>query len=472
MFEEAISELDLASSAADALFPNINGFVYKTDVSLTATLRALFRNRIKPDQQITSVYEETYIKTEEHNRQFAEELLQKVNQSQNCFMICNMRYALNMKIDDFNHIALDGFEELAQIREFAKSVVNLHAFINKETKTCCVLVLNLNLIKFHLIQSMLYKLLPWYYDKENQPYTDQEKAILKSLIKTEKTDYIYAIRVIEDQLDFYKAKIAAAIRSFSVSALQKQKRAAQSNVRDLETIISDLEDRVSENYKRLREAQYTLVGISSKSVDDVNKTTVDYFLSNKNLKLVKTDGSVLRVLITGYLDSYDPEIMKRIIENDASYLYRSVRAEGSFRNVSNRAKLLQAIFSEDAVLKIRTLGMFDLNLEQSRCRAPGGFEISAEYKDYLPNAHLYYYNCLGAYSTYINKRLSENDLIGAIGQCTASVHSTNLAETTTQVRLFEDLFKSDRKCIELPNGVFVTAEDALMWLNQQEQTEE
>ena len=472
MFENAVSRLDFASGAGDALFPNIKGFEYQGDTSLTATLRALFCNRVNANQSITSKFLNYYIKDEENNRHTLEELHIAANLEKDCLMICNMKYTTSMKLDDFNHITLDGFEELTLLRDVFKPVANLHAFVNCEKHVSCVLVLNLNLRKFHIIQGALYKLLPWYYDKENHPWSDQERAVIRSLSEEESDHYIAAIQAIESQFDFYKAKIVAMVKEFSQVTMEKQRANITNQLNNVKQLISECEVRIRDLFLRQRDITYKLIGLTSEDNEEFSNKISNYFMVNKNLHLVEVIESTLVVAITGYLDNFDPEIFDRIAENDSSYIFREVNGRGSFRNPENRVKLLRAIFGEDAVLKIRTFGMFNLNIEQCRCTAKSHYEIPTKFEEYLPNAHLYHYGCLGAYQTYINKYLAEGDLIGALGQCSASVHSTNLAETITQIKLFNDLFQSDRKCIELPDGTFVTSEDALEWLNNQENTED
>ena len=387
-------------------------------------------------------------------------------------MVYDMRYAMNLTLDYFNHIHFDGLEEIEKIRTFLEPVMGIHVFVNRETRTTCMLVLNLNNKKWHLIQASLLTALPWYYDKENHPCSEDEKRVIQSLTKSSIANYVEAMNRIEDSLDFRTAKIRAIISNYSKDVYRRQQASISRILQDTNDSIREHENLISRLLVNKRDAEYRLIALSSKEDAAEGKRMADYFVANKCLNPEMNEDGVLTLYITGYLDSFDPEIMKALLDNDRSYFYASVYGEGSFRDIDNRKKLLTALFNDEPVLRLRTFGRYELDMERIRCNAPSNYDIPVKYKDYIPNAHLYYYGCLGSHKTHVNKRLEEGDLIGAIGQCIASLHSTNLAESTTQIRLFNDLFKSDRKCIELPDGSFVDAEEALKWLNAQEKTEE
>ena len=67
MFDDVVSALDIASGAGDALFPNIHGCAYNGDISMTATLRALFKDRISSDRSISVDCDEYFIDSETEN---------------------------------------------------------------------------------------------------------------------------------------------------------------------------------------------------------------------------------------------------------------------------------------------------------------------------------------------------------------------------------------------------------------------
>jgi hypothetical protein len=156
--------------------------------------------------------------------------------------------------------------------------------------------------------------------------------------------------------------------------------------------------------------------------------------------------------------------------NENSHLFCGYTAtEDAFSDRLARKKFLDAVFGEDAVLKIKVRSFFRLDLrgEVSTIKA---YNYPPEYAGYLTNPHFYFFACIGNNEPVINERLLKGDYIGAIEQCVSSGKNLNLAEGAQTVAPFlAQVFAAGCGAIILtPDGVSCTPKEAYEWLTAQE----
>ena len=133
-------------------------------------------------------------------------------------------------------------------------------------------------------------------------------------------------------------------------------------------------------------------------------------------------------------------------------------------------KLMTEIFvSEEPRLRIRVCASYRFDLNGSV--APNGHRgFWRGYGDYLPNPHINDYNCMGNYTTTINRLLRNHDYIGALEQCVASCKSLNWGDSAVMTSFMRSMWGNgnNNRCIELPDGRIVKPNEAISWLEQQE----
>ena len=133
----------------------------------------------------------------------------------------------------------------------------------------------------------------------------------------------------------------------------------------------------------------------------------------------------------------------------------------------NTKKLLDAIFGDEPVLRVKICAYYDMDV-RGDVDSMRRYRFQPNCNDYMPNPHLNHYNCLGNHRRYINDRLTDGDVVGAIEQCIASAKSLNIGEGATMEYFLHDLFQTSRKIIELPDHTSVNPSEALKWLKDQE----
>jgi hypothetical protein len=177
----------------------------------------------------------------------------------------------------------------------------------------------------------------------------------------------------------------------------------------------------------------------------------------------------MRILIKGYLDVFDPEAYKTLARNSGSWYWaRTGTIMGPFMRYENRKLVMDAIFGDNPIFKIKTYAKYLLNLDHSEVGSGDHHRNEGEnVSDRYPNPHLYYASCLGSYRSHINRALQRGDLVGAISQCITSAHSVNVTESATFGCLCRDLFTSTNSILEGPDGESYTVLQAYEYLTKQ-----
>ena len=473
MFENRISTTKLTGSLADCMFRRINGSSYDGDVSFLATVRALLMGRIPNDEEFNMSIVSTGITSKT-----TETCQHEVNNLSAGKQLCviNMRYDIvsgdeTAQLEKFNSItAPDGFREHADIREFFAQKMTCRAFINETAKNTCVLILNMNMRKYHLIQCILPRLLPWYFNRGR--CSVQEMNLLRSLRDIYSTQYERCIEAICDTNTFRQKHATAALSSFKRRGLEQQKSRIERQIRDFNSTIERLNADIATYIRKVNDENLKLNGVlnSLNNNEDSSDDLTQFIASNRNISMVTDENNNgLCFIIRGHLDVFDAEQYRTMARSTSSWYWHSGNHHGVFATREARKKVMDAIFGLNPIFKLKTCGYFRFNLDNNDVSARSGYRFGADYSDCYPNPHLYYNSCLGSHWTPINRALGRGDLVGAISQCISSVHSVNVTESASFRHVLEDIFRNPYPILDGPNGQAYTVEQAYYYLVEQEQ---
>lgn len=481
MFSKCINETPLTGRFVDDFFPKIIGTRYRDDISFVASLRAFLKDRIGDAEVIFNTngigMAASDVKSANPENLF-KSIFEYPGDAKNRIQLT---YADNVdgaaeafaaQLDDEAHgfvANYEGYKEAQDLRVFAEKHVNARFYINEEQRSTVIFVVGLDQRRFHFLQTMIPRYLPWFF--KGTPLTDLEKRIAISLNNRYATDYEAILQEIRDTIDLRDHMIKAIVGGF-----EKNSRAQQlENVRNE---ANATRRRIEENVASYRDLISMLDGINIRMLGlqamvdsaDENSELVDFFTRNKQITPVDASGTHLQFIVKGYLDIFDPDMYAKMASNDRSHLFTDYSIENSkFRLKATRKKFLDAIFGEDAVLKIKCCAFYDVDL-RGDVSSSRGYGFPAEFKDFAPNPHLEYHNCLGNHRQFISECLRNGDMLGAVSQCISSARSINIGEGMTVSRFLKFIFGTDKKIIELPDGTSMTPVDALEWLGNQRET--
>ena len=315
---------------------------------------------------------------------------------------------------------------------------------------------------YHLLQALIPRLFPYYF--EDAPLDTEELSLLDSLTLRTATEYERILDALSTRIDFRGYAVKKILKDFENSGRRDEVQETRSRIDSLRADVERLGDRYSQCIRQIDELSSLLAGqemaLAAASGDS---ELIEYFMCNRNIEPVSAEGRSLLFTVKTYLESFDPEQFRVYSRNLHSHLYVGYSYADRFKDVESRKRMLEAIFSDEPILRVKMCSNYVLDLRGSSS-ARRFYEYGKGFEDYVPNPHINQYACLGDYARYINAALQRGDLIGAIEQCIASAKSLNLAESITVRALMENIFCSTRKIIRLPDGTDVTPDEAFAYL--------
>lgn len=484
MFTRIMSELQLASDVANHAFHNIAAEEYNGDRSLAATMRALLLPRIEPDTEVNGSYSYLTFNASVINQHGLDQLIdavaKKPNRTSNTLQIINVRLsdktdadAWFAKLDDETNgfvKSFDNYKEITDIRDYVAEAMRARFYIAPSRQSTYIFIESMTTRRWHYIQAFLPRYFPWFF--EGKPVTEEEKGLLFALTRRTPDEY-------EQKIDAIAAKFN--IRDWLIKNMlgDIEKNARKGQIDEIDRQIRNARDRLqslmrdySAQVQNMDDLNIRRLGLLSAAEQIGESEIVEYFTHNKFLDPVSVEGMRMSFIVRTYLDSWDPDMYERIAAKTTSDLYDGYRVSNpKFRDKAIRKKFFDALFGEDPKLRIKMCAYYQLDLRGS-ATSYRGYAYPQNCKDYMPNPHLQYHNCLGNYSRYIADCLGRGDVVGAVEQCIASAKSINFAEAITYCKMFEAMFSSNNKVIELPDKTSVSPADALDWLLNQEKAKE
>lgn len=467
------------SEDGNQLFQNIRGSGYNRDYSFLSTLRALLYKRVPKDERVelsfaTKTFDLNVVKGTEAKalidavmgRWDGFGLIQVISYNCTDETMDAFLDILDNKAHGF--LKQNGGEYLQDLTKHVADYFRLRVFINPEKKSAKVLVHNMDIRKYHFIQVMSMRLMPWYFsDREKFPVTENEIALIKSLNQKYATDYEAAIEAIAKDIDFRGAAISRIVNGFEKRARERQLNTAE---QELEHLRCNMQENI-EQYNRLclkmDEKSMLITGIRA-ALENAGEGSelADFLRANKAIDPVATDGSILCVVVKTYLDFFDTEYYRSTSRNGQIFRFGDTD-KPAFNQTANRKLYLDAIFSEDPLLRVKICGYYRLDI-RGAASSESGHSFGPEYKDYIPNTHLQRHNCLGNHKGNIESCLRNGDIIAALSQCVSSAKSLNLSEYGPTASYFlRDIMNSNQKILtRVSDGADLTPDEALAWLTE------
>lgn len=478
MFNKNLGAVEpFVSDIGNEFFARISGNSYNDDHSFVATLRALLFRRMPEDRSLTFCvdrkdYSIDQIKNADRDTIF--NAIFEHNGREDHFTVINYRgddeciSALFSRLDneEDGYLKYAGGEELKDLSRYVEKYVQLRVYINREIRSSIILVQNMDIRKYHFIQSFIIRCLPWYF--ADAPLNDLERDLVKSFREKYSTDYERLIEVIGKTFDLRDFAIKRMLGSFEKNARRQELTRVKESISDTQRQIGNNQEQYRRLIEQLDNQNIRFTGLQH-IIDNAGEGSelIEYFQHNKMLTPVRAENTQLTFIVRCFLEFFDLDIYERYSCNGGIYNISEIE-ERRFCDKSNRKRLMDAIFSETPKLRVKICAVYTLDT-RGNVGTHSGYSFPSEFNDCIPNPHLQLHRCLGQYGPRIQECLINGDALTAIEQCIASARSINIAEFDITVRKFlRWIFNSKEKIIQLEDGTDVTPIEALEWLEANE----
>lgn len=480
MFGEEIRQTPLTGNLADTVFTNINGNPYRNDVTFLATLRYMLYGRMPENESVYVCSYRVNTNPQRLRKATAKEDMENmfgmsIDEAESGLLRINYLDMYNQTDKDsvMEFVASNftecftGWHRMQKITDLFKSKkspsnsLNVMCFYNAAKKSSILLVEQMDTRIYHLLQQTVVGILPWYFD----PKKEDLKPLIgfaSSLGEKTSDNYMNYLAEFAKQFDFRSAKIRASMHGFENVALKGRLEGVRRNIDRIMRDINDYKNAISRLMREKYDYDIQFTGIQAKMAsDECEDELMNYFLSNQRLVLEEIRGSVMTFGVRTYLEFFDEDSLKILLNNRSSMVYSA--ASGSITGDDVR-DLLTAIFI-DGKLKIRTCAAYWLDLTGG-FDAKGHYSYGSEYNGYLPNPHIDEYNCIGNYSEVMSRCMEHHDYVMTVEQCIASAKSLNFNDSPVMTRFMGKMYNYNGSTgfIEAPDGQIMKPVEAVAWL--------
>lgn len=484
MFKNAVLSTSFTSEGANEYFAGrIDGGSWERDNTFLSTLRALIDPRMKDGDTLTLTFADSSFDSSSATELVASRVVKMINdrwghEISDEILIHNFRNFDQEANDVWMKVMEENFEKynegwhrLEKVTAFFRKVFNVLCFINPDIRGVVIFVDSMDVRRLHLLQQGILAFLPWYFDPK-AGVSELEMELINSLREKTSEKYEACLNKIAEKYDFESARIRRLLKGFESRYERLNVDRMRETIANILRTLENLDRQYAECLKDKRDKETTLMGLEMKLAQTGDDSEImDYFLSHKMLKLEDVSGTRMDFIVKTTMDFFDEDLARRVINNDSSQLYRNYGeriTHGQINQEEMRLLMTEIFLNQN--MKIHTCAAYSLRIE-GEVSALGGYDYGPECKECLPNPHIDRYNCLGSYKTIINKRLKENDYIGAIEQCISSAKSLNFADGAVMNEFVSKIYalngnSKDIRFIEAPDGKMLTVKEAVALIKE------
>jgi len=470
MFSKAILGSALASEAADRLFSNITA-INTPDQSFLTTLRALLRKRLPQNEvvQLTcnaihrSIDDISYATTSDCMNWFIPDAARypapsehgihivytaQVNAGTKMFEVVRANMGTGKRY-------MSNYTRREDLRVFYARKLNALFYTDEDEKNILIFTDKLELKHFHALQMLIPKYLPRLFSDNS--LTETETALLKSTGNKSAVEYETLIGEFAKDLDIrseiIRIKLAGFETTYERARLDEIRNEIGRYQQDYDSYLVSLRD-ISQ---KIQNCQYTLAGLEGAiGTQSGDSELVEYFMCNKNLSIIRVNGTTLEFIAHGYADIYDEDAFDQYAGNHNGYMYASL---SSTVTKPQMEKLYRAIFSEGRY-KLRICAAYTADM-RTGLRAFQNYAFPAESSTYFPNPHIQQFGCIGTYAGRFQEYMNRKDYVGAIDQAVVSARNLNFYDSSVMSGFAKDFSRTSIRCLEKSDGTLLTLQEAV-----------
>ncbi len=466
MFTKEIGNITLVNDIADRLFNNITASSYGVDKTFAATLRALIPKRL-PTNESANVA----LVTLGHNAVTPDAIADKIRQhdfgySHSIYIVYPQDKNAGNQILDIVRVNFgvgkryfDAYVMQEDLRIFY--IKNLDGLFYTNGYSTIIFLDHLDIRRFHALQMMIPKYLPKLF--ADNLLSAEETNLLKSLGSRSHAEYERLIELFAQRLDMRGEIIRTRLKGFETVFERVKMQEVSQSVSSLQQEYQIGLDKLRRTLNTLQDQQITLAGLQCKIENANASELMEYFLCNKQLSIIRVNGTELEFVVHGYADIFDEDAFDTCVGNHNSYLYSQIVSTVTTEQME---RLYRAVFS-DRTYKLRLCAAYRADMKNS-IRPVQEYSFPPESQTYFPNPHIQHFGCIGGYASRFVEYMSNRDYVGAIDQAAVSARNLNFYDSAVMSQFAYNLSRTSVKCIEGADGTLMTPREAIKRIEEVE----
>lgn len=345
-----------------------------------------------------------------------------------------------------------GFRKVDKATSFFQSTGKVYCFLNDERRASVVVS---DRDRVDELACGIPVFLPWLFTSKT---LDSDELRLLKACRGSDAEFLQIIS------RFYERHRETVTRSlvgdFSRQYLNGRLVKARSDLEEFRQKIKTITRNLADLMAQKREVELELLGLLAGDKDE-NNELADYIVSNKKIEILSCQDGILDFRVRGYLTYFDKAVAEVLIKK-RSVLFGWAKGTAT---PQQEELLFRAIFLENKV-RVRFWAEYILDTVEMRVKGVRTTKQDGFTEGYTGNPHIAGYACLGDYAGIIYECMGDNDYVSAIEQCVASCSSLNLLDSPVMKFMMQRFYGN--KCLELPDGRVVDAEEAIRYLEEEQ----
>ena len=462
MFAKEITDITLVSDTADRLFDNITADSFGGDRTFAATMRALLHRRLPANEAVhLALVPLDYV------MQTPEGITNKLGQYNFGYeYTINIVYPwhrdaggrlLETVSSDFGtgKRYMCDYTPQEDLRIFYARKLNALFYSDNTGRHTIIFTDKLELKQYHALQMMIPKYLPTLFS--DKPLTDAETTLLKSLGNKTSAEYELLIESFAKELDIRSEIIRTKLTGFETVFERNRLSELRSEISHCQNDYDHFLSCMRDTMQKIQSLQYTLAGLECAVHEHAEASELmEYFLCNKNLSVIRVNGTAIEFVAHGYADVYDEDAFEQYAGNHSGYMYTHINPAVSTPQME---RLYRAIFDEGQY-KLRLCAAYTADMRNG-LHACSNYIFPPESNTYLPNPHIQHFGCIGSYAGRFQEYMASGDYVGAIDQAVVSGRNLNFYDSSVIQHFASELSHSKIRCIEKSDRSLLTPLEAI-----------
>jgi len=470
MFNKPIYSTALTDETTDRLFSNITASG-APDQSFLATLRALLHKRLPSNETVRLSCKAVHVSENAIS-------IATPSQRMSCFIPDSLKYLTESEHNIcivytvYTNVGekmletvranvgtgkrhMSNYTRRDDLKVFYARNLNALFYTDDTEKNTVIFTDKLDLKHFHALQMMLPKYLPCLFTDNS--LTEKETALLKSLGNKSAVDYEMLIEEFINDLDIRSEIIRTKLMGFETAYERVRLNEIQNEIDTYQNSYNSHMTAARDIFQTIQDRQYMLAGLAcAVNEHSGDSELMEYFMCNKNLSIIRVNGSMIEFVAHGYADVYDEDAFEMYVGNHGGFMYNNIN---STVTKSQMEKLYRSIFN-DGIYKLRMCAAYSADI-RTGLRALAHYMFPPESRTYLPNPHIQQFGCIGSYAARFQEYMQKHDYVGAIDQAVVSARNLNFYDSAIISALGKDLSYTSVKCLEKTDGTLLSPLEAI-----------